>query len=423
MADLIYDNFKILNKYQLNAEDYRSLTLLYLPLLGIDSYATYSVLMSLDNDEICNFKKLLDLLNFHSLNTLKNAINKLEGMGLLKSFYSETKGYLYETIPPLNQMMFFDNEVLSSLLETQIGEVELKKLFTKNRTRNIGYKNITKKFNEVFETSSKSITNTMSKFFDQGIVVENKDFNYSLFRILFDSSVLSEDVLNDPKFKSRIERISYLYKLQEDEIHDVIIKTIDIDHNLEYASISKNARYAFQNKYKANNPRIESIVEDKFLPSVKDDAWRDVLNLVENLEIVDVLESISGIKPAVSEVKMFEELLNNTHFSTGVINLMILYVNTEKKGELPGYNYFEKIANTWARAKIKTPYDVLKYLESRTNQETKPKDNYKTPYKKVKPLPDWYDEYTKNLGNKSQEEQLNNDEKEELLNIVKDMFG
>lgn len=308
MANLIYDNFKVHNRNQLNCEDMKSLTLLYLPLMGIDSYAVYSILMSLDYDEVYSFKKILDLLNFKNINLFNKAIDKLEGLGLVQSYYSENKGYLFTLFQPLSFTEFFDNELLSGLLETQIGEVEFKNLAVKQKPRIIGYKNITKKFNEVFTTSERSAISSLKKIVKDSLALENKAFNYSLFKILFDASVLSEDVLNDAEFKKRIERISFLYKLNEEEMRNVVIKTIDVDKNLEYASIAKNAKYLFQEKYKANNPRIESLVEDQFIPSTLDDSWRDLLNAVENYSIVDVLQSLSGIKPAASEVAMFEKI-------------------------------------------------------------------------------------------------------------------
>lgn len=422
MANLIYDNFKVHNKYQLNAEDFKSLTLLYLPLMGIDSYTTYSILLSLDYDEAYSFKKILDLLNMKNINIFNKAIDKLEGLGLVQSFYSESKGYLFELHQPLSFKEFFDNELLSGLLETQIGEVEFKSLAVKQKSRIIGYKNITKKFNEVFKTSDRSTVSPLKKVVKNAIVLDNQEFNYSLFKILFDSSILSEDVLNDAEFKKRIERISFLYKLNEEEMRNVIVKTIDVDKNLEYASISKNAKYLFQEKYNATSPRIESLVEDQFIPSSMDDSWRDLLNAVENLSIVDVLQSLSGIKPADSEVAMFEKLQQNTKFPTSVINLMIYYVNEEKGGQLPSYNYFEKIANTWARAKVKNAYDALKFI-----MEDKPTTNQEKPgknKKQIKPLPDWYSEYTSSLNAKEEKDKKDKaTDKSEIVNLVKDMFN
>lgn len=421
MANFIYENFRVAKKSALNSEDVRVLTQMYLPLIGPDSYCVYSVLISLEPNETYTFKRILDILNFKNIKIVDKAIDKLEGIGLVKTYYNEAKGYVYELLSPLSEKEFLANELLASLLETQIGPVEFQKIASTQKTRVSGYKNITKKFSDVFSTSTRSVQSTMAKLFEKSIELENPDFNYTLFKVLFDNSVLSEDVLNDAEFKSRIERISFTYRLNEDEMKDIIIKTMDVDHCLEYASISKNARLAFQKKHKSSGPRIETNSQDAFLPSAMDDEYQALLNVVENQSIAETLESISHIKPSVSEIKMFEDLQNSTHFPTSVINVMILYVSNEKNGELPGYNYFEKIANSWARAKVKTAYDALKLLTSKKEEKEKKQTSPQTS-KNVKAVPAWYDEYTKSLG-KKEDEPMTKEEQEYLENLVKDIFG
>ena len=48
MMELLLEKFKLNNKCQLNSEDISSLSQLYLPLIGIDSFTLYTVLTSLD---------------------------------------------------------------------------------------------------------------------------------------------------------------------------------------------------------------------------------------------------------------------------------------------------------------------------------------------------------------------------------------
>ena len=96
---------------------------------------------------------------------------------------------------------------------------------------------------------------------------------------------------------------------------------------------------------------------------------------------------------------------------------MILYVNKEKNGELPGYNYFEKIATTWMRAKVKTAYDAILYVEKKNDERNKPSS--KTTGKKEAPLPDWYTEYEKELETTEEKPVEIN---EELAEIAKKLF-
>ncbi len=423
MANLIYENLRVNNHKHLNNEDYRSLTLLYLPLVGVDSFAVYSVLNSVDSEETYNFKKILDILNFSSMSILNQSINKLEGVGLLKTYYNENKGYYFEIILPLSFRDFQKCEVLCGLLQTAIGTIEYERLFVNKSTRVVGYKNVTKKFNEVFTTSSRNVNNIINKLFKDPVELENKNFNYTLFKILFDDNILSEDVLNNADFKSNIEKISFVYHLNEEEMKEVIVKTIDVDKSMEYDAISKNARIKFSQKNDGAFPKIETIEKDNFISSIVDDETRAFLVELESKSISDTLQSISNIKPSVAEIKQFETLQTNTGFSTGVINLMILYVDKMKNGELPSYNYFEKLANVWARAKIKNSYDALKYINEDRNKEVNTESKpTKTTSKPVKNTPDWYKTYIDNIDKKYVKSDIESED-EELKNLAEELFN
>ena len=86
--ELLLEKFKLNNKCQLNSEDISSLTLLYLPLIGIDSFSLYTTLSSLNKDEEYYIKKLINITNIPTLKDLTNAFDKLEGIGLLKRNFS-----------------------------------------------------------------------------------------------------------------------------------------------------------------------------------------------------------------------------------------------------------------------------------------------------------------------------------------------
>ena len=418
MAELIYDNFKIINKYHLNSEDYNNLSKLYLPIMGIDSFSLYNVLNSFEVNIEYSYKNILDLLNGFSLASLNQSLDKLEALSLVKTYQNKKQGYIHEIYPPLSKRDFLNNELLHSCLESQIGSVAIEAL--KDDSTNLdGYSEVTKKFEDVFSIDTKSKESFINSLFKNDVVVDNKSFNYVLFKAMFDGSI-PEDVLEDNEFKKHILRIAFTYKLNVDEMHEVVVKTMTIDKNLEYGSISKNAKMAFQNKYSVKEPTLKANNDDKYVGSVIDEEWQEIINLVDNMSFSDVLQSLSGIKPSIAEVAMFEKLQNNTNFPVGVINLLILQVNKEKNGELPGYNYFEKIANTWARAKIKTSYDVIKYYQDKNASDKEvanvanKKNNVKKPI-----LPSWYGEYKKDLD---KDRSMTEEQTKQMVDLVKDLF-
>ena len=394
-----YDIFKIEKKYNLSGEDLYSLTNLYLPIIGVDSFSLFLLLNQLDNNEYI-MTKLLDCLNFPTINFLDQAFSKLEGIGLVKILQKKNE-YLFILLSPLNVESFLDNSILASFLENKIGDVEFKKIKVGNQ-KHSGYKDISKSFDDVFERTTESIKNILPNEFknlvNDSIYVKNKDFDYIIFKLSFQDSVIDQEILNDKYFKEEILKISYHYNLNEDEMKEAVLETLRVDKDLRIKDIRKNASKIYQAK-SIQPIRFVTKEADPFVSEGVDDTTLRFLSLVEKTSCEELLYSLSNIKPSTSELKMLDDLRRNTGYSQGVINIMILYVLREKDGELPGYNYFEKIANTWKRAKVKTAKDALDMI----NKDKEPKEvEKKYQSGKVKATPEWYKEYEKSIKEATQ---------------------
>lgn len=414
--------FKIQNRLCLSGEDFSVLARLYLPIIGIDGFSLYHLLIAINENEL-TFKKILDALNFPSLTYLNQAFAKLEAVSLITVYYnSAKKSYLFQINCPLSAEAFIATPLLFSFLRNQIGDIEIKKLTGKKSLSTRGYQNITRPFDKVYTVTEDNIKNVFTKMLNfkthnKQIKVDYKEFDYIFFKLSFNNDLIDSKLLDDEDFKQNILNIAFMYKLNEDEMIEVIKKTITVDKDLKYSDLSKNARFLYQKKYKTNTPRFVTKESDTFFDSAVDDDTYRFLEKIETTTPADLLTELSGIKPSVSELKMIEDLVNNTKFSLSVINIMIIWICYEKEGEIPGYNYFEKIANTWARANIKTPLDALKYI----NREQKYKaasSNYKKG-KKITPLPDWYDKYQEQLESLPKDEKLTSEEIENILSKMK----
>lgn len=424
MALDIHSSFKINNQITLTGGDYKTLSLLYLPLIGIDSYALYMMLTFLNPEDNFDHKRLLDNLHFTSARMLENSFNKLQAFGLLKVYTNKQKNIVYSLISPLSEDSFLADSTLKALLESEIGEAEVVKL-TKQKNSLRNYQEITKSFNDVFTTTTKTNLDIFDKMINAKVVdniaIDNENFDYEFFKSLFDTKFIDNKVLETTELKDTIYRVSYLFKLNEQEMYDVVIKTITIDKDLKLSDITTNAKRLFQKKNNDKTPKLVNKEKDAFINSSLDDETKKLLNYLENASPADVLRSTSGIAPSVSELAMIDTLLEKTNFTPAVINVMILMVLKEKNGELPSYNYFEKIANTWARAKVKTALDALTYIKN-----TKPSRNTKTKtiYKKDKTLkPDWYEAYQQELENKKNEKkEIEEDDLDKVFARAKEML-
>lgn len=424
MKATVHDTFKIIAKQNLCGEAFLSLTQLYMPIIGIDSYGLYAALMTLKENEKYTFKKLLDMLNLGSPGLLNKAFEKLEAVALVRTYHNEQKGYLFRIYPPLPRERFFEDSLLSSFLASQIGEMEMKRLEGEVKVPQIrGYEDVTKSFDEVFAVENATMNDLFLRLLnfktENPIEVKNQEFDYLFFKMTFDTSFIDEKMLDDEKFKKHILKVAYNYRLNEEEMKDVVMRTITVDKDLKLEDISKNARIYYQKKNKKTAPSFATREPDSFLSSVTDDNAYRFLERLERLTPEQLLQEMNGgIKPSVSELKLIEELMANTNFSETVIKLMIVYVCVENKGVIPGYNYFEKVANTWARAGLKTPQEVLNYINNRSKDRKKKQVEYR---KRQVKTPDWYEDYEKQLKELPKEEELSEEEIQKILEEAKNL--
>lgn len=417
--------FKIAREHNLGGEDYHVLSQLYLPIMGIDSFSLYMYLFSLKDNESYFFKKVVDALNLNTPKFLERAFSKLEALSLIKLFYNEQKGYYINLYTPVCKYSFFENSILANFLYEQIGEMEFTKLSKDVFTNPRGYKEITKSFDDVFEFKDQNIESLFTKIIrlktKPDIKIENPNFDYLFFKMNFDTEFLDSKILDDEEFKNQILAISYNYQLNEEEMKEVIMNTIEIDKDLTYQDISKNARKYFQKKNRNTKRVVVTKEPDAFITSALDDEHYSFISKIEKMDPVTLLKNVNGnIAPSTAEIKMIEDLQRNTNFPQSVINIMILMVNYLHEGVLPGYSYFEKIANTWARAGVKTPVDALLYLEKQNEKRNEKQTNNKTYNRKqkVSPVPDWYQGYKKQLENLPKREKMSDEELEEIIEDI-----
>lgn len=154
--------FKIYKRHCLSGEDYRVLTRLYLPIIGVDSFGLYHLLSVIDESETHAFKFLLDSLNFPSVAYLDRAFSKLEAVSLIAAHHSKQKdAYLFSVKAPLSAAAFSAHPLLFSFLRGQIGELAADKLKVNGTVPPRGYKEITA-LSTAFLTSPRNRFKTFS---------------------------------------------------------------------------------------------------------------------------------------------------------------------------------------------------------------------------------------------------------------------
>ena len=409
-----YDTIKVYKKYRGEANQY-SLTNLYMPLIGVDAFSMYHLLSILDGEEHM-FSKLMDHLNITNSSFIDETIKKLEGIGLV-DVYKGKNDYVLLLNEPLSFNEFMANHVLVEFLKGKIGLTEFNKL--KLELDLGGYKDVTCGFDEVYERTNANIKNIVSPYFrrlSNNIKVKNEKFDYLYFKLKFDDSVVSHEALEIKELKDEILRISYHYNLNEDEMYDAVMMSVRINKDMNPKDILKYSQKIYSEKT-TEVIGFKTKEADPFVSDKLDSDTEKLITLCESTSSEQLLRDLSGIKPALSELKMIDDLMKNTGFSQGVINFMVLLVTNEKNGEIPSYNYFEKIANTWKRAKIKTTLDAINYVNNKLTQPEE-KKTIKRGSKTIVEVPDWYSDYEKKLKEASKQ-----NESGEVSELAKNLFN
>lgn len=420
----INSNYKVYKSFDLSGEEFFSLTRLYLPLMGMDSFSLYLFFQTLENKETYNIRQILDSLNLSKINFLENAIDKLSALSLIKNYFHEQRGYYFKLIQPLNLESFFSNPVLKSFLVNQVGTTEVENIIKNSDYKIRGYPEITKRFDEVFKKSKYNYDDVYNKIFfnkiKDNLVIKNEKFDYILFKMSFDSDVIDDKVLDDEELKRNIINISYTYELTEEEMKEVILNTIAIDKDLKISDISKNAQKVYRGKHKKESFQYVTKEPDVFVSSDIDDDTYKIINLLDRASPKAILESLSGITPSVSELRLLEQL-SDIKLPQGVINTMLMFIIGERQGSLPtSYNYFEKVANEWARKGLKTTKAALDYMQK---EKEKPKSKSYSYNKKEKEKPEWYESYETELkGAPILKDELTDEEKALIGQEAKELF-
>lgn len=157
------DTYIVINKTVLHNEDRKILTSLYLPVIGADAVMLYFTFWSdLDNSEIVSKEfshhKLTSSMRM-TIGEIQTTREKLEAIGLIKTLVKSgnVNNYIYELYSPVSPSEFFSHPILNIVLYSNVGKKEydnLVKSFKMPRFNTNNYSDITKCFNDVFESAS-----------------------------------------------------------------------------------------------------------------------------------------------------------------------------------------------------------------------------------------------------------------------------
>ncbi len=416
------DTYVVINRTVLTDHTRKILTMLYQPIIG--SFACnlfFTLWMDLDKNEFMSEGETHHHLMTStglSLNELIMAREKLEAVGLLKTYYKENKeanNYIYELFSPLDANEFFSHPVLNIVLYNSVGKKEYERInnyFKIPRINISDYEDITKSFSEVYESAPLTVFENNLQNIKMnnklGITIDNKiDFDLLI-------SSIPKETINDKTFnkenKKLINDLAFIYNLDVDEIKNIILSSLNDRLMIDKTNLRKNARNYYQYQ---NNGKLPSLIyqnQPEYLrsPIGKDTKRAKIIYSFETLSPYNFLKSKNnGKEPNERDLKLIESLRIDMDLQPAVINVLIDYVLRVNNQKLTK-NFVLTIASQWQRLKIETAEDAM-------NQALKEsKKRYpKTSIKKETVLPEWFNkDYNK--------EEITIEEEEEMKDLLKE---
>ena len=385
------DTFVIVNKTILN--DNRSILInLYQPLIGALSISLYNTLWSyLDRLELMSIEYTHNtLLNnmMISCNEFKDAREKLEAIGLIKTYLKKEKinNYVYELYSPMSAKEFLTNPILSTALENAIGSKEFDRTISFFKIPNINlrnYEDITSKFSDTFVWTTNTarnieMYNLKNKTSRQLSIVSKIDINTIL-------NLIPDDILNHKSLtkdmKEYLIKISFIYNYDNEMMVELIRNSISDKHTIDKNMLRDVASKYYQFENMGKLPGLIYRKQPEYLRTTKDGMSNRmrIINMFETTSPYDfICSKYKTGNPSNSDLKVISYLLLDLDLKPGVVNVLVDYVLKINNNKLTKA-FVDAIASQWKKSNIETVEDAMnlaeeEYKSRKDNQQVKTKN-------------------------------------------------
>ena len=378
------DTYVVINKTILYDEDRKILTDLYLPIIGMEAVMLYFTFWSdLDSSQIVSkdfsHQKLVSSLRM-TIGEIETAREKLEAIGLIKTLIKtgNVNNYIYELYSPVSASEFLSHPILNIVLYSNIGKQEydnIIKAFKIPRFNTSNYKDITKSFNDVFQsttlTSYDLSLEDIRKYNKLKLNINsNFDFNFlisSMPKNIDTNKVFTKEV------KELIINLSFIYDIDAVKMSNIIKGCFNERGTINKEELRKSSR----NYYQFDNGGILPTIIDNSQPEYLRKPIGDTSNrakMIYTFETISPRELLisknKGNEPTRRDLKLVEDLLIDYKLKPGVVNVLIDYVlNVNEKKLTRGL--VEMLAGEWQRLGIETVEEAMNTAEKEHKKRNK----------------------------------------------------
>ena len=403
MTLLPADSYIVINKSVITAHDMEIINLLYLPIIGPLAVSLYNVLYN-DLDHLKTVSDNLThahlLANLHlSCKELVEVRNVLEAIGLIKSYVKtdSVNRYIYELYSPVSCHEFFSHPILNIVLYNNVGKIEYDRLinyFKIPKVNKEGYTEITKKFNQVFDsvpcTSFDMYKDNIRKYNKQKLNIDsNFDINFLIESMpkQIDKKIFTKDL------QELIISLAYLYDIDATRMGSIIKSCINERGTVNRDELRKVARDHYQFDHSGLLPTVVEQTQPEYLrkPIGDNSNIAKMIYTFETVSPYDFLRSKCGdAEPVKRDVKLLEDLLIDHKLKPGVVNVLVDYVLKTNDNKLTR-SLVETIAGQWERKKIETVEDAMEIARKNHQAHMKSQSVSKKTISKENSVPVWFD--------------------------------
>ena len=422
------DSFVVVNKTILTEQDRNILIMLYQPIIGSYAISLYFTLWSyLDRNQIMSEEwthhHLMTNMRI-KLDNIKEAREKLEGIGLLKTYVKtdKIKQFVYELYSPVSVTDFINNPVLDTTLYNNVGNYEYEKImnFFKLPKINLSsYEDITCHFNDVFESVNiNTIDHDLNDFKKSNI----KKLEISA-KIDIDSIISSipEQMLNPRSLtrdtKELLYRISFIYNFDDDKMVEIIRNSLTDKRTIDKNLLRQNSKKIYQYNHYGKLPNLMYRNQPEYLRKATGEDTNKA-KLIYQFEVTTpydfLLSKYSGNSLSKQDISILEFLLLDMNLKPGVVNVLIDYVLKTNNNKLTKA-YIETIASQWSRSKIETVEQAMNIAEKEYKNRIKFKEANTIKTKVIENKPEWFEH---NIGS-SKASEIEEEEMKKLLSEFK----
>lgn len=410
------DIYQVVDKSLISEMDKLILNMLYMPVIGNNAVSLYLKLQS----ETRNIIVSPELTHHHlmtsmaiSLENLKQARLKLEGIGLMKTYFhkGEINSYVYELYTPVSAKEFFTHPIFNVILYNNVGKNEYNRLLDYFKFPDVqlrDYEEITISFDQAYKTSNY----TDLELNTGEVLSKNKlklkydlDYDFDLLVRSLPSELFNEKCLNKST-KELIVDLSFLYDIDPIGMADIIRASLNEKGNIVKEELRKNTRKFYQFN---NDNRLPSLIfknQPEYLKSADGDNTKrgKIIKVFESLSPYEFLKAKNkGTKPSDRDMQLLETLLIDMQLKPAVVNVLIDYVLKTNNNKLTKA-YVETIAGQWKRSGIETASEAMDLARKENSKKCKV-----NPKKKECVTPGWLNtNITSETNDIEEDTELNN---------------